>query len=71
MKDEWRYYVIGTSIEGNLLELVKFRTGDCAELFASALKEAFSEQYPNLELEIEDLHRPRTFQDLMERGLDA
>ena len=69
--DEWRYYTLCVSNSGDLIELARFKTGDCATLFASALKEAFSEQYPNLELEIEDLHRPRTFTDLMEMGLDA
>ena len=66
MNNTWRYTVLTVNKHGDPIEVAKFRTGDCTELFLDALKEEFRGRYPDFETEIEDAHAPLTFVKLME-----
>ena len=71
MDDKWRYYVLTCNENGDLIEIASFKTGDTAALFVEAMRKEFCELFPDLELEIEDVHQPLSFKELMEADVDG
>ena len=71
MGDKWRYYVLTYNKNGDLIELAKFKTGDTATLFVEAMKKKYCKLFPNLKIEIEDVHQPLSFKELMDADVDG